>query len=156
MSWRWGWGEGTRRGISHGAPWNVSKSQGNHKKTQHPAGHCKIRVKACRISQLTGARFLWMASPLQSWLFNSCDIKQALCRISVEGWNWWWWQPDLEGCVELGRVPLVSGEDYFRIKYKHSFFCQNHMYYYLAWLLRCQDIYYATWALGFSTAPWWR
>ena len=88
-----------------------------------------------------GARFLLMASALQSWLFNSCDIKQALCTISVEEWNWWWWQPDLEGCVELGRVPLVSGEDYLRIKYKHSFFCQNHMYYYLAWLLRCQDIY---------------
>ena len=52
MSWGWGGGEGTGRGISHGALWNVSKSQGNHKKTQHPIGHCNIRVKVCHISQL--------------------------------------------------------------------------------------------------------
>lgn len=163
MSWGWRWGEGTGREIGHGAPWNISKSQGNHKKAQHPVGHCNIGVKVCRISQLIGTRFLVMGSPLQSWLFNSCDIKQALCRISVEEWNWWWWQPDLEGCVELGHVPLVRGEDYFRIKHKHPFFLSKpHA------LLSCVTakmsghlfkpdliVDYATWALGFSTAPWW-
>lgn len=90
MSWGWGGGEGTGRGISHGAPWSISKFQGNHKKTQHLVGHCNIKVKVRHMSQLIGARFLLMASSLQSWLFNSCDIKQILCRISVEEWNWWW------------------------------------------------------------------
>lgn len=101
MSRGWRWGEGTGRGIGHGAPWDVSKSQGNHKKAQHPVGHCNIGVKVCRISQLIGTRFLVMGSPLQSWLStavtSSKHYVESVWRSETDGdgnlilrdvWSW--------------------------------------------------------------------
>ena len=100
MSWGWGGGEGTGRGISHGALWNVSKSQGNHKKTQHPVGHCNIRVKVCHISQLELGFFWWRQlckAGFSTAVTSSKHCVQSVWKSETDGngnlilrdvWSW--------------------------------------------------------------------
>ena len=73
---------GSGRGVSHRTPWDISKFQGNHKNTQRLVGHC-ARSGSMFPTNYSYVSFDGVIS-LRSWVFNSCDMKQALCRVSVE------------------------------------------------------------------------